>query len=148
MRHDELGEVNCSAARSWSVIGERWTMMILRECFRGVRHYDRFRAKLGVGTTVLTDRLQVLVDEGVLARVRYQDQPPRFEYRLTAKGEDLFPVLVALMNWGDKYQNEAPPVRLVHRECGCTADPTPTCRHCGGEITWRGVRAEYAPDAW
>src|SRR6516165_2369131 len=75
MKHDELDGLYCSVARTWSVIGERWTMMILRECFRGERRYDHFRSKLGLGSNVLNDRLRVLVDEGILDRVRYQDHP-------------------------------------------------------------------------
>ena len=148
VRHDELGDVWCSVARTWSVIGERWTMMILRECFRGERRYDHSRTKLGLGANVLNDRLRVLTDEGVLERVRYQDNPPRHEYRLSTKGADLYPVLVALMTWGDAYENDVPPVRLVHRECGHHADPHMTCNHCGGPVTWRGMTAELEAGAW
>lgn len=148
MKHDELGGVYCSVARTWSVIGERWTMMILRECFRGERRYDHFRAKLGLGSNVLNDRLRLLTDEGVLERIRYQDNPPRHEYRLTPKGADLYPVLVALINWGDTYQNEVPPVRLVHRDCGHAAEPRMTCTHCDQPISWRDMTAELQPDAW
>ena len=148
MRHDELQEVYCSVARTWSVIGERWTMLILRECFRGERRYDHFRSKLGIGSNVLNDRLRVLVAEGVLERVQYEARPPRHEYRLTAKGADLYPVLVALMAWGDKYENEVPPVRLIHRGCGHPADPRLTCAACAAPVTWRDMTAEFAPDAW
>ena len=148
MKHDELGDVYCSVARTWSVIGERWTMMILRECFRGERRYDHFRAKLGLGSNVLNDRLRVLVAEGVLERVPYQDLPPRHEYRLTAKGADLYPVLVALMAWGDAHENDVPPVRLVHRGCGHAAEPRMTCDHCGEPVRWREMSAELEPEAW
>lgn len=148
MRHDELQDVYCSVARTWSVIGERWTMMILRECFRGECRYDHFRSKLGVGSNVLNDRLRVLVAEGVLERVRYEDRPPRHEYRLTAKGADLYPVLVALMVWGDTYENDVPPVRLIHRGCGHAAEPRMTCAHCSGPVTWRDMTAEFESDAW
>jgi DNA-binding HxlR family transcriptional regulator len=148
VRHDELGDVYCSVARTWSVIGERWTMMILRECFRGERRYEHFRTKLGLGANVLNDRLRVLTAEGVLERVPYQDRPVRHEYRLTTKGADLYPVLVALMNWGDTYENDVPPVRLVHRGCGQRAEPRTTCAHCGEQITWREMTAEVAPTAW
>ncbi|NMO88449.1 winged helix-turn-helix transcriptional regulator [Actinomycetospora sp. TBRC 11914] len=148
MRHDELGDVYCSVARTWSVIGERWTMMILRECFRGERRYDHFRTKLGLGANVLNDRLRVLTEEGVLERVRYQDSPPRHEYRLTAKGADLYPVLVALMAWGDRHENDVPPVRLVHRGCGHRAEPRMTCAHCGEPVAWREMAAEMEPTAW
>jgi DNA-binding HxlR family transcriptional regulator len=148
MRHDELQDVYCSVARTWSVIGERWTMMILRECFRGERRYDHFRTKLQLGSNVLNDRLRVLVTEGVLARVQYEDRPPRHEYRLTTKGADLYPVLVALMAWGDKYENDVPPVRLIHRDCGHAAEPRMTCAHCAKPVTWRDMTAEFEPDAW
>ncbi|GLZ49411.1 transcriptional regulator [Actinomycetospora sp. NBRC 106375] len=143
-----MGDVYCSVARTWSVIGERWTMMILRECFRGERRYEHFRTKLGLGANVLNDRLRVLTAEGVLERVLYQDAPPRHEYRLTAKGADLYPVLVALMTWGDTYENDVPPVRLVHRGCGHAAAPRLTCGHCAEPLTWREMSAELEPQAW
>ncbi|MFD1517787.1 helix-turn-helix domain-containing protein [Pseudonocardia yunnanensis] len=148
MKHDELQKVYCSVARTWSVIGERWTMMILRECFRGERRYDHFRAKLGLGSNVLNDRLRVLVAEGILERRLYQDNPPRHEYRLTPKGADLYPVLLALMAWGDKYENDVPPVRLIHRECGHLAEARLTCAHCMKPLGWRDMVAEFEPDAW
>ncbi|MET7992691.1 winged helix-turn-helix transcriptional regulator [Amycolatopsis sp. NPDC005232] len=148
MKHDELQDVYCSVARTWSVIGERWTMMILRECFRGERRYDHFRTKLGLGSNVLNDRLRLLTAEGVLDRVQYQDTPPRHEYRLTEKGADLYPILLAVMSWGDKYQNEVPPVRLHHRDCGHPADPRPTCARCGEPVGWRDLTAEFEPGAW
>ena len=148
MKHDELQDLYCSVARTWSVIGERWTMMILRECFRGERRYDQFRSKLGLGSNVLNDRLRVLVDEGVLERVRYQDHPARYEYRLTQKGTDLYPVLLSLVAWGDKYKNDVPPMRLIHRGCGHAAEPRMTCAHCGEPLSWREITAEFQPDAW
>lgn len=148
VKHDELQNRYCSVARTWSVIGERWTMLILRECFRGERRYDRFRSKLGLGSNVLNDRLRVLVGEGILDRVRYQERPERFEYRLTAKGADLYPVLVSLMAWGDKYENGVPPVRLIHRRCGHAAEPRMTCAHCAEPVSWRDMSAELQPDAW
>ncbi|WP_018332683.1 winged helix-turn-helix transcriptional regulator [Actinomycetospora chiangmaiensis] len=148
MKHDELGDVYCSVARTWSIIGERWTMLILRECFRGERRYDHFRSKLGLGSNVLNDRLRLLTERGVLERVRYQDHPARHEYRLTAKGADLYPVLVAVMAWGDRYENDVPPVTLVHRACGHAADARLTCGHCGEPLGWRDMTAEFAPGAW
>jgi DNA-binding HxlR family transcriptional regulator len=148
MKHDELQDLYCSVARTWTVIGERWTMMILRECFRGERRYDHFRSKLGLGSNVLNDRLRVLVDEGVLERVQYQDHPARYEYRVTTKGADLYPVLVSLMAWGDKYKNDVPPMRLIHRNCGHATEPHMTCSHCGEPVSWREMTAEFQPDAW
>lgn len=148
MRHDELQDVYCSVAKTWSIIGERWTMMILRECFRGERRYDHFRSKLGLGSNVLNDRLRLLTTEGILDRMLYQDSPPRHEYRLTTKGADLYPVLVAVMAWGDKYENDIPPVRLFHRDCGHAAEPRLTCAHCAKPVGWRDMTAEIAPEAW
>ena len=148
MKHDELEDVYCSVARSWALLGERWTMLILRECFRGHRRYDDFKSKLGLGSNVLNDRLRVLTEEGVLERTAYQDRPVRHEYRLTQKGQDLYPVLLSLMCWGDKYKNDVPPVRLIHRNCGGAAEPTMTCADCGQPLKWREMTAELQPGAW
>ncbi|MGQ0846762.1 MAG: winged helix-turn-helix transcriptional regulator [Sporichthyaceae bacterium] len=148
MRHDELAEVYCSVARTWAVIGERWTMLILRECFRGKTRYEDFRTKLGLGNNVLNDRLRLLVEEGVLDRVAYSEQPVRHEYRLTKKGQDLYPVLLAIVGWGDAYKNDVPPMRLTHRACGHLADPRMTCSHCGEPVGWRDMTAQVQPDAW
>lgn len=148
MRHDELDEVYCSVARTWSVVGERWTMMILRECFRGERRYERFRTKLGIGSNVLNDRLRLLTAEGILDRLPYQENPVRHEYRLTQKGQDLYPVLLSLMGWGDRYKNEKPPVQLVHRTCGHDTVPRVTCSHCAEPLQWQDMAAEFEPGAW
>jgi DNA-binding HxlR family transcriptional regulator len=148
MRHDDLGDVYCSVARTWSVIGERWTMLILRECFRGERRYEHYRTKLGLASNVLNDRLRLLTDEGVLERVPYQEGPLRHEYRLTSKGQDLYPVLVSIMSWGDKYKTDVPPVRLLHRTCGHPTTPRVTCSHCAQPVQWREMSAELEPDAW
>lgn len=123
-------------------------MMILRECFRGERRYEHFRTKLRLGSNVLNDRLRVLTEEGVLERVPYQNNPIRHEYLLTKKGQDLYPVFVTVMSWGDRYKNDTPPVRLIHRSCGHPAETTLACAHCGGPIQWRGMTAEIEPDAW
>lgn len=109
---------------------------------------DHFRGKLGLGSNVLNDRLRLLTAEGILERVSYQDSPPRHEYRLTAKGADLYPVLPAVMAWGDKYATEVPPVRLVHRACGHPAEARPTCAHCAEPVGRRDMTAELEPEAW
>ena len=111
MRHEELAEKECAIARTWAVIGERWTMMILRECFRGVRRFEDVQAKLQLGRNILTDRLQLLVHEGVLERRPYQERPTRYEYVLTQKGEDLYPVLLAMLRWGNRYKVDDPPLQ-------------------------------------
>jgi DNA-binding HxlR family transcriptional regulator len=104
----------CSIARALEVVGERWTLLILRDAFLGRRRFDEFRDSLGIASNVLAERLARLVDEGLLERVRYSERPERFEYRLTAKGGDLRVALLALMQWGDLHLSEAPP-RLARR---------------------------------
>src|SRR5215469_2172106 len=118
MRHEELAEKNCAMARTWAVIGGRWTMMILREAYRGVRRFEEMEAKLQLGRNVLSERLATLCDEGILERRPYQQGPVRYEYVLTEKGEDLYPVLLAMLRWGNKYKVDEPPLQLMHRSCG------------------------------
>ena len=84
----------------------------------------------------------------MLERVQYQDHPARYEYRLTTKGADLYPVLLSPTAWGDKYKNDVPPMRLIHRNCGHPAEPRMTCAHCGQPVSWREMTAEFQPDAW
>ena len=102
----------CSVARTLERIGDRWTMLIIRDAFLGVRRFDDFQRNLGVARNVLTDRLGRLVDEGILVRVPYQDRPARYEYRLTDKGRDLNIALVGLRQWGDKHLSDKPPMIL------------------------------------
>ncbi|MEA2390752.1 MAG: hypothetical protein QOK31_861 [Solirubrobacteraceae bacterium] len=149
MRHDALGEQNCSIGRTVAVLGERWTFVILRQAFLGARRFEDFQRGTGVARNVLSDRLRSLVDNGVLRRLPYQDHPPRSEYRLTAKGRDLYPVLVALMQWGDRHAGleQGPPIVLHHETCGHRADPRLVCDACGEDIDPREMRAEVAADA-
>ena len=93
----------CSVARALEAIGDRWTMLVIRDAFVGARRFDEFQQRLGIARNVLADRLSRLVDEGILEKHEYQERPQRFEYRLTSKGVDLFPVLVSLMKWGDRH---------------------------------------------
>jgi len=148
MKHRALDDVYCSVARTLSVRGYRWTMLILREAFRGTARFDAFQARLGVGRTLLSDRLGRLVDEGIFERVRYRERPERYEYHLTRKGLDLYPVLVSLMEWGDRYKVQDPPVRLFHKACGEEAEPHLVCSHCSQPVGPFDLRAEYAPGAW
>jgi DNA-binding HxlR family transcriptional regulator len=112
----------CSVAGTLSVVGEKWSLLVLREAFLGVRRFADFQANLGAPKAVLSDRLATLVEQGILRRVPYQADGARqrHEYRLTRKGIDLYPTLVALMSWGDRYLNEdgAAPLELEHRDCG------------------------------
>ncbi len=123
-------------------------MLVLREAFHGTTRFDAFQTRLDVGRTLLSDRLALLVSEAVFERVRYQERPERYEYRLTAKGLDLYPVLLSLMQWGDRYKVDEPPVKLVHKQCGQLAQPRMTCTHCGEPVGYYDLRAEYAANAW
>jgi DNA-binding HxlR family transcriptional regulator len=121
----------CSIQRSLDVLGDRWTILIMRDAFRGIRRFDEFRRDLDIARPVLTDRLHRLVDAGVLVKRQYCERPPRFEYRLTEKGAALSPTLVALMRWGDDWLSEdGPPTVLVHDTCGQPLDQTFVCWHC------------------
>jgi DNA-binding HxlR family transcriptional regulator len=124
----------CSVARTLERIGERWTMLIIRDAFLGVRRFDDFQRELGIARNVLTDRLARLVDEGILERRPYSHNPPRHEYFLTEKGLDLWPVLIAMLGWGDRHlpQPEGPPVVIVHRgDCGGPVNDRGICERCG-----------------
>jgi DNA-binding HxlR family transcriptional regulator len=114
LKRDYDGQ-DCSIARALEILGERWTLLIVRDAFLGVRRFDQFQESLGIARNVLTDRLNRLVDEGILERVRYSERPERFEYRLTRKGRELNVALTALRQWGDKHLSERPP-RLLRRK--------------------------------
>ena len=115
---------NCTVGRTMAILGERWTFVVLREVFNGVRRFDDIRRHSGIPRQVLSNRLALLVQQGVLRRVPYQDpgERARQEYRLTEKGFDLYPVLVAIADWGDRYlaDPEGPPVAFAHRDCGAS----------------------------
>jgi DNA-binding HxlR family transcriptional regulator len=136
----------CSIARTLEVVGEWWTMLVVREAFNGVRRFDEFQARLGIARNVLATRLQSLVDHEIVERRLYQERPERYEYRLTDKGRDLYPVLISMMRWGDKWEvgADGPPVRLTH-DCGHEPDPELVCTHCSKPLVAREVRAEGAP---
>ena len=120
----------CSVAGTLAVVGEKWSLLVLREAFFGVRRFADFQRVLGAPKAVLSDRLATLVEQGVLTRVPYQaeGERQRHEYRLTAKGRDLYPTLVALMQWGDIYLADgSPPVELTHNDCGAPVHLELTC---------------------
>jgi DNA-binding HxlR family transcriptional regulator len=136
----------CSVARSLELVGERWTMLVLREAFSGRRRFDEMAETLGIARNVLTARLARLVEEGILVKVPYQERPTRYEYRLTEKGIDLWPVLMALMQFGDRYYApDGPPVLVEHRDCGGAVDSHLTCERCGARLGARDVRAHPGP---
>lgn len=141
MRWNELDTEECSIARTLSVVGDRWTLLILRECFLRVRRFDQFQERLKITRHVLANRLKKLVDEGVLAKVAYQDRPERFEYRLTDKGLDLYPVMMSLVHWGDVYMagEEGPPILHRHKGCNHVFEPVLSCSECGEPLDARQV---------
>lgn len=138
---------HCSVARSLELIGERWTLLVIRDAFLGVRRFDDFQRSLGVARNVLTARLELLVEEGILERRRYQQRPERFEYRLTEdKGLGLWPVLIALVRWGDEHLADGrPPRRIVHRGCGGEITERLGCEACGAALGPRDVEAIPGP---
>jgi DNA-binding HxlR family transcriptional regulator len=139
----------CSIAGALEVVGERWSLLIVREVFLGVRRFDEMQADLGIARNVLDARLKRLLDQGVLEKRRYQERPPRYEYLLTERGLDLWPTLVALMQWGDRHAapDAGPPVLLEHKDCGGAVDEHRTCRECGQKLSASDVRARPGPGA-
>ena len=149
MRWQELDREACSLARALAVVGDRWTLLVLREAFLRVRRFEDFQQRLGIARRVLTERLRLLVDEGVLKRVAYQDRPLRYEYRLTEKGLDLYPVLIGLVHWGDAHYagKKGPPMLHRHLTCGHDFHSVLTCSECGEALDPRQVVPHPGPGA-
>ena len=140
--------MHCSVAQCLEVIGEWWSMLILRDAFLGVTRFDDFQERLGISRNILNERLSHLVATGVLDKVPYSDRPLRYEYRLTDKGLDLWPVLTAMRQWGDRYAApDGPPLQVIHEACGEIADAVMVCATCGKPIGPRDVRAISGPGA-
>jgi DNA-binding HxlR family transcriptional regulator len=142
---------NCSIARTLGVVGEKWTLLILREAFYGVRRFDDFHTALGCARNLLASRLKTLVVHGLLERVGYTDERGRgrHEYKLTDKGRDLFPVMVALMQWGDRWTADeaGPAVQMFHRECGAPVTAELTCGAGHSALGARDIAAVPGPGA-
>jgi DNA-binding HxlR family transcriptional regulator len=133
----------CSVAGSLEVVGERWSLLIVRDAFMGARRFEDFQRRTGAARNVLAARLNLLVEEGIFKRAQYQEHPVRHEYRLTEKGQDLWPVIVALLKWGDRYVypgNE--PIRLVHKGCGGEINDRRICGTCGAQLGPRDAQAQ------
>jgi DNA-binding HxlR family transcriptional regulator len=138
----------CSVASALEVVGERWSLLVVRDAFLGIRRFDDFQRSLGVARNVLQTRLERLVEQGVLERRLYNERPPRYEYRLTEKGVDLWPVIVALLKWGDRHvYPDGPPRLLEHRDCGGEIDDRRVCTRCGAALEARDVVARPGPGA-
>ncbi|MFU8865837.1 MAG: winged helix-turn-helix transcriptional regulator [Rhodobacterales bacterium] len=143
MKWNELHNEACPVARGLSVIGDRWTMLILRDCFLGIRRFEQMQQRLGITRHVLADRLRKLEADGVLRREAYQERPVRFEYRLTDKGKSLYPVLVTLIDWANTHVPLEPggSIMLLDRETNEPIVPKLTDARTGNEINHRTVRA-------
>ena len=136
----------CSVARALELVGDRWTMLVIREAFMGTRRFDELQRNLGCARNVLSERLNRLVDAGILRKAPYQERPQRFEYRLTRRGVELWPAIMTLMKWGDRHlAPEGPPVLIVHDGCGGELDDRLRCDRCGAELGPNDVRAEPGP---
>lgn len=149
MRWDSLDREHCSLARALAVVGDRWTLLVLRESFMGIRRFDDFEERLGIARRVLAERLARLVEDGILRKIPYQEKPTRYEYRLTDKGLDLYPVIISLVHWGDRhYAGKAgPPVLHTHLSCGHDFRSVLTCSQCGEALDARAVTIRPGPGA-
>jgi DNA-binding HxlR family transcriptional regulator len=138
--------MDCSVAQCLEVVGEWWSMLIVRDTFMGVTRFEEFQRRLGISRNILRSRLTSLVEAGVLVRVAYSEHPLRYDYRLTQKGRDLWPVLTAMRQWGDAYAAPAgPPIELVHQGCGEVTHAELTCAWCGERLTYKNVKAVPGP---
>jgi DNA-binding HxlR family transcriptional regulator len=139
--------MNCSIARSLEVIGEWWTLLILRDAFFGVTRFEEFQERLGIARNILTKRLDTLVEHGVLERHVYDEARDRADYKLTAKGRDLWPVMVTLRQWGDDWitKKGKAPVAMLHTTCGAQTSAHLVCDHCGERLERREVRSVAGP---
>ncbi|ANZ38665.1 HxlR family transcriptional regulator [Lentzea guizhouensis] len=143
MSYASFASLPCTLGRPAALLGERWTLLLLRQIFLGTRRFEDFQSTMEISRSVLTDRLSMLLDEGVLKRVPYQHEGrTRHEYRLTEKGKDLYPVLMALRTWGEKWmstEQEDESFTLEHRDCGGGVRAKVECTDCGAELTARDV---------
>lgn len=132
MARADLARQTCTIARAVALVGDEWTFMILREMFLGNRKFDEFLRHTGASAALLSQRLKKLEAEGVISREAYSERPVRHEYRLTAMGRELWPTVITLKQWGDRWLSDGPaPVEIVHKTCGHVTDPRLTCAKCG-----------------
>ncbi|MGA2520031.1 MAG: helix-turn-helix domain-containing protein [Acidimicrobiales bacterium] len=146
MQRKSFSAMDCSVAQCLEVVGEWWSMLIVRDAFLGVTRFEDFQRRLGISRNILQQRLEKLVEAGVLVRVPYSEHPLRHDYRLTDKGRDLWPVVTAMRQWGDRYAAPAgPPVQVSHKACGSTAEAVYVCGSCGLPLGPRDVAAAPGP---
>ena len=147
MKWDALEEEPCSLARTVAVIGDRWSLLILRECFLRIRRFDEFQSSLGITRHLLADRLKKLVRFGVLRKIPYQDAPKRYEYILTQKGLDLYPIIMSIVHWGNIHMvdSRGRPLLHEHKNCQKMFDPVMVCSECGEPLTAKAVHVHPGP---
>ena len=147
MKRTSFAKWPCSIARTVDLLGDWWTPLVLREAYYGTTRFDDFERVLGIGRNVLTQRLNRLVDADIFERVAYQDNPPRYDYVLTDKGRDFFPVLAAITSWGDRWlaPDDGPPVVLHHATCAHDTSAEVVCAHCREPLRLEDVTARLGP---
>jgi DNA-binding HxlR family transcriptional regulator len=146
MERKSFAGMHCSVAQCLEVVGDWWTLLIVRDAFLGVMRFEEFQHRLGISRNILNQRLSSLADHGILEKHPYSEHPPRYEYRLTQKGRDLWPVLTAMRQWGDKHAApDGPPVVTVHPACGSVTEAVMTCSSCGEPLTSHDVRVVSGP---
>lgn len=148
MKWDALRDEQCAIARFLSVLGDRWSLLILSDSFLGVRRFETFMARLGISRTMLAQRLDTLCEDGVLEKVAYQERPTRSEYRLTQKGLDLHPVILAMSRWANRYHADegGPPILFHHTRCDHDFEPELHCSACGEGVSPFETRARVRPE--
>jgi DNA-binding HxlR family transcriptional regulator len=141
--------MQCSIAQSLEVVGDWWTLMIVRSMFgfKGCHRFDELQAELGIARNILTERLDKLIENGIVEKRQIREHAARYDYHLTRKGQDLFPVIIGLLEWGDQYATgpDGPPVILHHTECSHDTVPYLACSHCHQPISARTVTGRDAP---
>ncbi|MGB0572493.1 MAG: winged helix-turn-helix transcriptional regulator [Alphaproteobacteria bacterium] len=147
MSRSDLATQICTCARTIELLGNEWTLMVLRELFLGSRRFDEMQSQTGASPHTLSQRLKRLEREGILRRETYSTRPPRHEYRLTAKGRDLWPVIIAMKNWGDCWFEEGgTPVEIRHKGCGAKVAPRMTCPDCGERMHAHDAEPRLSPE--
>jgi DNA-binding HxlR family transcriptional regulator len=148
MRRKSFEDMSCSVAQCLEVVGEWWTMLVIRDLFLRVRRFDEIQQRLGISRNVLAERLDHLVAHGIVEKRPYQESPVRYDYVLTDRGRDLWPVLTAMREWGDKWAApDGPPAELLHKTCGHRVHSVPTCSDCGEALELRDIRIVAGPGA-
>ncbi len=147
MRWQDIDSQTCSVARSTALFGDRWTLLILRDIFMRIRRFSDLQRSLGITKHRLSDRLIRLVDAGILYKDLYDESQKRYEYKLTEKGLDLHPILIAITQWGDKWESDedGTPIEYIHKSCGQKTKPKMTCQCCGEEVHARNISAIPGP---